>query len=139
MDPAPEEEFICGQGKALVNAFVLVKVVLVAEHLQVGENFRDWPLVYPVLLRSALFALILICCHLTERLVHGASHGGVAGSFSEAAVPGILSQGIIVFVAPSPFFAFPELARVLGDRELLDLLLVRRTRLAPLPPQPADP
>lgn len=138
----PDKGFLIGQGLAFVNAFVLVKIVLVAEHLQVGENFRNQPLIYPVLLKSALFALILIGCHLAERVVHGALRGGITGSLSEVGggtVAGILALGIIIFVVLIPFFAFRELARVVGDRELSDLLFVRRTRLAPLPRQPGDP
>jgi len=45
---------------------------------------------------------------------------------------GILSVGVIIFVVLIPFFAFREMTKVVGNREMRDLLFVRRTKLAPI-------
>jgi hypothetical protein len=47
-------------GVGLVNALVLAKVMLVADDLRLGEWRGRRPLVYPVLMRSVLFAIVFI-------------------------------------------------------------------------------
>ena len=49
---------------------------------------------------------------------------------------GLLSMGAIVLVALIPFFAFRELGRVIGQRELWSLLLKRGTRVYTLQSSP---
>ena len=49
---------------------------------------------------------------------------------------GLLSMAAIVFVALIPFFAFRELGRVIGKRELWSLLLKRGTRAYTLQSSP---
>ena len=39
-------------GFAIVNSLILAKVMLVAEDLHFGENFKDRPLVYPILFKA---------------------------------------------------------------------------------------
>ena len=131
----PEQNFLYVQGLALLNAFVLAKVVYVAEELHVGENFRERPLIYPVLFRSFLFAVILVFFHLIEEIVTGALRGkSVSESVSAVAggtLGGILAAGVIVFVVLIPFFAFREMAKLVGSEVVRELLFVRRFRLSP--------
>jgi hypothetical protein len=47
-------------GFALFNALALGKIKLVAKDFHLGERFDDAPLIYPVLLKSALFTVMLI-------------------------------------------------------------------------------
>jgi hypothetical protein len=70
----PEAAITYGQGFAIVNALVSAMVMLVADHLDVGENFETRPLVYPVLFKSTVFAVILICFDLIEEV--GRRHPG---------------------------------------------------------------
>jgi hypothetical protein len=132
----PDQGIIYGQGFAVVNAFVLAKVMLVADHLHVGENFETRPLIYPVLLRSALFAVILVCFDLIEEVVVGTFRGKTISQSIDAigggTLEGILSVGVIIFVVLIPFFAFREMTKVVGNREMRDLLFVRRTKLRPV-------
>jgi hypothetical protein len=53
-------------GFAVINALVFAKVMLVAEDLRLGDRFDDKPLIYPILFKSLLFAIILICFHIVE-------------------------------------------------------------------------
>ena len=56
----PEESF------ALINALVLGKVVLTARKLHLGNFVDDAPLIYPTLVKSALFAAILAVFKILE-------------------------------------------------------------------------
>ncbi len=64
----------------MLNALVLGKVVYFAEQIRIGENFETRPLIYRILFKSGLFAVILICFRLIENAVRGALCGL---SFSE--------------------------------------------------------
>jgi hypothetical protein len=129
----PDAGIIYGQGFAVVNAFVLAKVMLVGDNLHVGEKFDTRPLIYPVLFKSALFAIILVCFDLIEEVVvgslHGKSIGESIGSIGGGTLEGILSVGIIMFVVLIPYFAFREMAKVVGERQMRELLFVRRIEL----------
>lgn len=56
-------------GLALINALALAKVMLVAKDLHLGERFDEAPLIYPTLLKSALFTVVLACFKLMEEAV----------------------------------------------------------------------
>jgi hypothetical protein len=133
---APGEGFLYGQGVAVLNALVLGKVVYFAEHFRVGEKFETRPLIYPILFKSGLFALILVGFRLIENALRGALSGlSVSESLSEVGggtLPGILSVGVIIFVVLIPFFAFRELVKLVGRDVMRELLLKRRRRLAPV-------
>ncbi|SFK55407.1 hypothetical protein [Methylocapsa palsarum] len=110
------------QGFAIVNALMLAKVMLIAEGFHVGRRFENRPLVYPILYQSIEFAILFICFHIVEHLAVGWWEGKtMAASFPEiggGSPKGIASAGVILFVMLIPFFAFKELGRIVGDREL---------------------
>ena len=56
-----DESLIFHQGFALINALALAKVVLVAEFFHVGDNFKNKPLIYPIMFKSAVFARARLC------------------------------------------------------------------------------
>ena len=66
-----EENLIYHQGFALLNALALAKVVLVGEFFHVGDNLKNKPLIYPIMAKSAMFAVILICFHIIEETFIG--------------------------------------------------------------------
>jgi len=139
----PDEGIIYGQGFAILNAFVLAKVMLIGDHLHVGENFDTRPLVYPVLFKSALFALMLVCFDLIEEIVVGSLRGKSIAesiwSIGGGTLEGILSIGIIIFVVLIPYFAFREMTKVVGEHQMRELLFVRRTKLGAVSPQNVSP
>ncbi len=61
-----DESLIYHQGFALINALALAKVILVAEFFHIGDNFKNRPLIYPIMFKSAVFAVILLCFHIIE-------------------------------------------------------------------------
>ena len=109
-------------GIALVNALVLGKFVLVARAFHLGDTADDVPLIYPAILKSALFSLVLAGCKILEDAAIGLYHGK---SFSESIADlaggtayGILALTLIMFVTLIPFFAYGELQRALGADKL---------------------
>lgn len=120
-------------GFALINALVLAKVMLVAEDLNMGGRFfKNRPLVYPILFKSIVFAIVLICFHIVEHVIVGVWDGrtivqSIPG-FGGDGLKGILSVGMIMFVALIPFFAFKEIGRVIGEHELHSLIFKRGAR-----------
>jgi hypothetical protein len=127
-------------GFAFVNALILAKILLIGEDLRFGTRFKDKPLVYSILYKCFIFTLFLVGFHTVERMIEGVLHGrSLAQSFPDiggGSPQGILSLGATVFVALIPFFAFREIARVIGHSELWSLLLSRGTRVYTLQSRP---
>lgn len=122
-------------GIALINALVLGKFVLIARAFHLGDTAEDAPLIYPTLLKSALFSMLLACCKIVEETVVGLYHHK---SFTESianlgggTLNGILAVTVLLFVLLIPFFGFGELRRVLGEGRLPQLFFRSRTVLEP--------
>jgi hypothetical protein len=117
-------------GFALINALVLGKFMLIARAFHLGERANDAPLIYPTLLKSALFALVLGCFKILEDAAVGYFHGK---SFSESiadlgggTLTGILTLVIILFVVLIPLVAVGELDRLLPEGKLNQLFFHHR-------------
>lgn len=127
-----EENLIYHQGFALLNALALAKVVLVGEIFRVGDNLENRPLIYPIMAKSAIFAVILICFHIIEEtsigLLHGKTFLQSIPDIGGGKLQGILMIGIIMFVVLLPFFAFGEFERAVGEQELRILLFGDTTK-----------
>ena len=116
-------------GVAFINAFVLAKVMLLAEEFRVGTRFRKSAPVFPVLHKSLLFAIIFICFNVAEEIVIGLWKGhAIAESIPKiggGSPLGLVIVSLIIMVALIPFFAFRELSRVMG-KGVLEALLLKR-------------
>jgi hypothetical protein len=114
-------------GLAFVNAFILAKVMLVAEELRVGTRFRKTAPIFPILHKSVLFAIIFICFNMGEEIVIGLWKGQTLAEsipkIGGGSPLGIVIASLIITVALIPFFAFRELSRVMGKGVLGALLL----------------
>jgi len=133
-----EENLIDHQGFAFVNALALAKVVLVGEAFHVGDSLKNRPLIYPIIYKSAVFAVLLVCFHIIEEALIGIFHGKTfsqsISSIGDGRLEGILMIGIIMFVVLMPFFAFRELDRAIGTEELRSLLFGDETKAGAAPP-----
>ena len=124
-------------GVGFINALVLAKVMLVADDLRLGEwrGRRRLPLIYPVLVRSALFAVVFIVFDVIEKMLLGVLRGKSLGdsieSFGGGGLLGGLLVAIIVALSLVPFFAFVEVSRLMEPGELARILFTRG-------PRPAD-
>jgi hypothetical protein len=112
-------------GEALFNALALGKVMLVAQELHFLERFKEKPLIYPTLFKSAAFAIVLGCFKILEEICIGLYHGKSAGqSITEiggGTLNGILALMAILAVLLVPFFAFTELRGIFGKEKLAGL------------------
>ena len=112
---------------AVINAFVFAKVLLVGEHFRLGSRFKRRPLIYPVLYKCLVFAVLLTSFRIVERIIVGMIGGktlseGLANIGGRTLVT-IVSVSALAFVMLIPFFAFRELGRVIGEKELRSLFL----------------
>ena len=110
------------KGFAIINALVLGKVILIARALHLGDRYDDLPLIYPTLLKSALFSIVLAIFKILEAvavaLYRRESFQQNIVEFGGGTVKGILTLTLLMFVVLIPFFGFTELQRVLGEGKL---------------------
>jgi hypothetical protein len=121
---------ILEHGIVIINALVLGKVMLIAKELHLGEVFKDRPLIYPTLFKSALFSMVLAFFKLLEEAVRGLFKGeSIQQSISNiggGTWQGILCVTAILFVVLIPFFGFTELQKVFGEAQLRQLFFRSR-------------
>ena len=114
-------------GFALFNALILGKVMLVAEDLHFADWFKDRPLIYPILCKAVAFSVLFLAADVVEEVVVGLFKGLTIGqsipSIGGGSASGVIFVAIILAVALTPFFAFREIRRVLGERTLRAVLL----------------
>jgi len=119
-------------GVAFINAWILAKVMLVSEDLNIARGFENKALIYPVLYKSVVFAVVFVVFYALEEVLIGLWHGKtVTGSIPEiggGSLTGILSTGLIVTFALAPYFAFREVGRVIGQDKLRALFFRAQTR-----------
>ena len=112
------------QGFAIVNALIFGKVILIGQALEVGKGLERRALVWVVLGKSLIFAILLLAFHIAEEAIRAWFEGQpLSVSFADfgGTLVGLVSYAAIFFVALIPFFAFQEAARVLGGDTLWNL------------------
>ena len=108
--------------------------MLTAKDLHLGEHFDEAPLIYPTLLKSALFTVLLACFKILEEAVVGLYHGK---SFQQSisalgggTLNGILVLTLLLFAILIPFVGYGELQRILGEGKLERLFFYPRTSVS---------
>jgi hypothetical protein len=129
-------------GFALINAVILAKFMWLGEILHAGKRAIGKSLLYSTLWNAALFAVILMGCHLLEETLLKLWHGqSIAESSSETVADprGIFATALVMFVVLIPFFFAKGLIEILGEDEIKRLLLRSRPKDSTLarPPHPA--
>jgi hypothetical protein len=112
------------QGFAIVNALIFGKVILIGQALEVGKGLERRALVWVVLGKSLIFAILLLAFHIAEEAIRAWFEGQpLSASLADfgGSLPGLVTYAAIFFVALIPFFAFQEAARVLGGGALWNL------------------
>jgi len=134
--------FVVHQGFAIINALALGKVLLVAKALHLGDWADDWPLIYPTLLKSALFTVVLACFKILEDaglgMYRGKSFQQSIADLGGGSLNGILCVSLILFVTLIPFFVVTELQGVLGEGRLMQLFFRPRSSFTPVNKQSSD-
>ena len=124
-------------GFALINALALAKVMLIAQDLHLADQFHDAPLIYPTLLKSLAFTILLACFKVAEDAFVGRLRGRTfhqsLSDLGDGSWSGILILAALLFVMLIPFFGFTELRRVFGPDRLVNVFF-RPRHLWNLPP-----
>lgn len=127
------------QGFAVLNAFVLAKVMLVAEHLDLAGWLRRRALAWTIVFEAALCTLLFMLVHTLERLIAGALHGervaATTPTLGGGGLAGVVVVAAIVFVSLLPFFTFKHVARAIGPDRMQAILLASRSAAPPCQPK----
>jgi hypothetical protein len=124
------------QGFAIINALVFGKVILLGQALKLGRKGQESrALVWTVLSKCLMFAILLVVFHLLEESIRAWFESRPLSTITAefgGSLAGIAAYGAIIFVVLIPFFAYEEAARILGGRTLWDLFFrphLNRVRL----------
>lgn len=128
---AREHLEFAGYGFAFINAMALAKFMMIAREMNLADNiFKEKPLIYPTLLKSLVFAILLVVLRILEEVIvhlfkgHGWQESLAALGDHNAKI--VFTAGLIMFVMLIPFFAFAELGRHFGEGRLGRLFLHSR-------------
>lgn len=114
------------QGFAVLNAFILAKVMLVLEDLNLSRWLDRRPLICPILYEAFLFSILFVVFHVLEEMLIGLFKGESATTSVPAigggGLSGVLCVAVILFFALIPHFAFQNLSRALGPAHMKALL-----------------
>ena len=116
---------------ATVAALILGKAVLIADSLPLVNRYPDKPLVYNVIWKTLIYALVAMLIHYMERLVHFWREAGgfIAGNeklLAEIVWPHFWAIQILLVVLILMYCTMRELIRVIGGDK------VRRMFFGPL-------
>jgi hypothetical protein len=116
-------------GFALVTALVLAKVMLVMEDFNLVRGFESRPAIYPIVYKAVVYAIVFILFYAAEETLGGLLRGDTlrasVPSIAGGTPQGLLAAEVITSLALVPYFAFKEVGKVLGERELHELLFTR--------------
>ena len=123
---------------ALIEALIFAKVIMIGDVLHFGRRLENKPLIFPTLLKTVAFTLVVGLFVFIENAIKGLIKGkGAVEGFMEFLGKGpyeVLAGGLVIFVAFIPFFAFKELSRALGgEGKILALFFRRRDGQLPSP------
>jgi hypothetical protein len=111
---------------AIVNALIFGKVILIAQALSLGGNLKNRALVWIVLGKALLFAIVLLLFHIGEEAIRAGFKdlplSTAVADFGGGTWLGLATYAAIFFVALIPFFAIQEVAAVIGADALWNLL-----------------
>lgn len=112
------------QGFALINALVLAKVMLIVEKLELARWLRHRPIIVVIPYEAGICTLFFLGFHVLERwlvsLLRGP--GGAEQGIGGGGLVGVLLVAVILFVSLLPFFAFKNVARVIGVERMRQVL-----------------
>jgi hypothetical protein len=119
-------------GIAGIKALLLAKFMLVGRALQLGQRFRNRPLIWPTLYHALMYLILLLILTAIEEIVVGTiRHRPLAESFTHIVGPTVfegISLCLVLYLILIPYSAFVCLADVFGERETVRLFFVDGSR-----------
>ncbi|TRX42784.1 hypothetical protein FNW21_00160 [Flavobacterium restrictum] len=118
-------------GTAFFNAFVLGKVVSIIGMTKMGKKNINTNLSVSTLYKTAVFTLCLVVFNALEEFVVGyfktsSAQEAIVILSHHLGTHEYLASLLVVFTSFIPFFAFKELARVIGHKTIIDLFFKRK-------------
>jgi hypothetical protein len=96
-------------GAALLNAFIITKVILIGEAAHLGRELESKPLIYSAIYKALVYGLLVFAFHIGEEIVKRLIHGkGIAGAFHEIRLDDLLARSVLVCTfqrAPLPWYS----------------------------------
>ena len=126
-----DHDILLQLGIALINSKLMAKVVFLGEHTRLNKRFESKPLIYTILFKSLVFAIILFFFRVLEEILIGVWNGHSVYDALVTNHPGVTDGSAmiviamvctIMFVALIPFFAYMEIEEALGPNRLRNLL-----------------
>jgi len=119
-------------GISLIKGLLLAKIILILEHLHIGQGFEDKPLIIPTLYKSFLFTVCAIILGVIELIIRALAQSGSSSATIDTFISSFsyewFAQTLIVFVIFIPFFGIRELSRVLGAGKISGLFFQSRSK-----------
>lgn len=103
---------------ALINAFVIAKIILIGEYTHLGAGTESRSLLASSVWKAFLFGLLAFGFHVVEEGIKHSVHGRAFSEvFRDLQAKVLLARSIVVFCTFIPLIAFRALRRVLGEDE----------------------
>lgn len=126
----------------IIKAFILGKVILVGNLLNLRRRFGRGPLILSALYNALAFSLLLFVFAVVERLAKGLIHGqtvsAMVQTFVQSGAKFALAKAAIMFLNLIPFFAIWEVAQMMGEERMIELFFARQSAGDERVPTPAD-
>jgi hypothetical protein len=120
---------IWSESFAIINALIFGMVILIAQAFNVGRALRDKALARIVLGKSLLFMILLLLFHVAEESIRAwfksLPPSTSIQDFGGGTWLGLITYAAIFFVVLISFFAFQEVAGLVGAGALFDLFFTR--------------
>ena len=117
-------------GGGLIKAAIVAKIILIGQAMKVGKRIEDQPLIFVVLAKAVLFALLVAVFNILERIIEGLLRGYDWEAIWNAVVMNspseVLAGTLMVVVSFIPLFALWETGRVLGAGKLSEIFFRKR-------------
>jgi hypothetical protein len=117
-------------GLAVAKALILGKFMLLAETFNFGGRAKAGRLAVHILIKSLMFAALLILLTFFEEVIVGFFHGrkalDVALDFGGGTLPQALATALLMVLIMIPYFSFSEISASMGKGALERLLIQRK-------------
>jgi hypothetical protein len=118
-------------GFSLVEALILAKLIIIGRVMNIGERFRDRPLIVTTLYKTLCFGLLVVVVSILEHVAAGLWHGEGASDIAQRVVSRgkweILCRVVMMIMVFLPMFATWEIGRFVGEGKLFNLFFRSRT------------
>lgn len=126
-------------GVSVIEALLLTKIIQVGDRLRLGQQIEYRSLIYPTVYKSVVYTIWVgifqFAKHAVSELARGEGGIGDLDELKRGEAYAFLAKCLVLFCAFLPFFAFKELARVLGTGRISALFFRRKViGILDLPP-----